>query len=94
MEMTGLEVFLGGTALTALGGWLSAIRGVSRGECKQLRDHMREELLREINEDREAAKLHQEKVSRQLNSLFRMTRSLVVHAQIPKDEQDRILNDR
>ena len=70
MEMTGLEVFLGGTALTALGGWLSAIRGVSRGECKQLRDHIRADLLREINEDRESVKLHQEKVSRQLNSLF------------------------
>lgn len=94
MEMTGLEVFLGGTALTALGGWLSAIRGVSRGECKQLRDHIRTDLLREINEDRESVKLHQEKVSRQLNSLFRMVRSLVVHSDISKEEQDRILNDR
>ena len=55
---------------------------------------MRAELLREINEDRESVKLHQEKVSRQLNSLFRMVRSLVVHSDISKEEQDRILNDR
>lgn len=92
MEMTGMEVFLGGTALTALGGWLSAMRGVSRGECRQCRDAIRKELLREIGElDTQARQFH-DKVSGQLNVLFRMVRSLVVHADIPKEEQDRILN--
>lgn len=90
--MTGLEVFLGGTALTALGGWLSAVRGVSRSECMRCREEIRAEFFREVESVDESISQFQKKTSNQLNVLFRMVRSLVVHADIPREEQDRILN--
>lgn len=92
MEMTGMEVFLGGTALTALGGWFSAVRGVSRSECRQCRGNVREELVREIGSLGEVNRQFQDQTSRQLGDLFRMVRGLVIHADISKEDQDRILN--
>ena len=94
MELTGLEISLGGLALTALGGWISSWRGQSRADCETCRMDCRRQLQDQIDRiAREQDELAGE-VAAKINILFRMVRALIVHSDIPRDEQERLLNDR
>lgn len=87
MELTGLEVILGGTILSGvvgLGTWLvTSARYQTRTGC----DERHAGVCREVC----ALAARQD---RDTGIVMRMLRSLIVHSNIPKDEQERILNDR
>ena len=94
MELTGLELTLGGVALTALGGWIASWRGQSKAGCAECQATCRVVVQAQLDRiAREQGELAGE-VARKIDTLFRMVRSLIIHSEIPKDEQDRILNDR
>ena len=94
MELTGLELTMSGVALTALGGWLASWRGQSRTDCAKCQSECRAAVQAQLDRiTREQDELAGE-VARKIDILFRMVRSLIIHSEIPKDEQDRILNDR
>ena len=87
MELTGLEVIMGGAILSGfvgLGTWvLSSARFQSRTAC----DERHAGVCREICAIKE-------KQSVDTGIIMRMLRSLVVHSDIPEGEKERILNDR
>ena len=94
MELTGLELTMSGVALTALGGWLASWRGQSKTDCAKCQSECRAAVQAQLDRiAREQDELAGE-VARKIDILFRMVRSLIIHSEIPKDEQDRILNDR
>ena len=94
MELTGLEITLGGVALTALGGWIASWMGQSKAGCAECQAACRAAVQAQLDRiAREQDELAGE-VARKIDILFRMVRSLIIHSEIPKDEQDRILNDR
>lgn len=41
MDLTGLEVSLGGLALTAIGGWVASWRGQSKSDCAKCQTECR-----------------------------------------------------
>lgn len=97
--------FLLGLIITLLCSWASYIAGargkMSASECAKCQSTCQKEMIARI--EAEAAKrielsLSQDKRSDSLDKkneiLFRMVRALVVHSNIPKDEQEKILNDR
>jgi hypothetical protein len=87
MELTGLEVIMGGAILSGvvgMGTWLvSSARFQSRTAC----DERHAGVCREICAIKE-------KQSVDTGIIMRMLRSLVVHSDIPEAEKERILNDR
>lgn len=98
MNLTGFEAallsVLGGIVLMALGYWLGGRGKQTVTACAACREScqkdMRDRLASlERTQDDLAAE-----VARKVELLFRMVRSLIIHSDIPKDEQDRILNDR
>ena len=94
MELTGLELTMSGVALTALGGWIASWRGQSQSGCAKCQAACRAAVQAQLDRiAREQDELAGE-VARKIDILFRMVRSLIIHSEIPKDEQDRILNDR
>lgn len=94
MELTGLEVSLGGLALTALGGWVASWRGQSKSDCAKCQTECRAAVQAQLDRiAREQDELAGE-VARKIDMLFRMVRALIVHSDIPRDEQERLLNDR
>jgi hypothetical protein len=86
--------FLLGVMFTLLCSWGSYMAG-ARGKmsvsqcakCQALCQEKRDELAK--SQDKLAASLYKKN-----EILFRMVRALVVHSSIPKDEQEKILNDR
>ena len=94
MELTGLEISLGGLALTALGGWIASWRGQSKSDCAKCQTECRAAVQAQLDRiAREQDELAGE-VARKIDVLFRMVRALIVHSDIPRDEQERLLNDR
>lgn len=94
MDLTGLEVSLGGLALTALGGWVASWRGQSKSDCAKCQTECRAAVQAQLDRiAREQDELAGE-VARKIDVLFRMVRALIVHSDIPRDEQERLLNDR
>ena len=94
MDLTGLEVSLGGLALTALGGWVASWRGQSKSDCAKCQTECRAAVQAQLDRiTREQDELAGE-VARKIDVLFRMVRALIVHSDIPRDEQERLLNDR
>ena len=94
MELTGLEIILGGAALTALGAWASSWRGQSKADCTKCQTECRAQVQAQLDRiAREQDELAGE-VARKIDILFRMVRALIVHSDIPRDEQERLLNDR
>lgn len=94
MDLTGLEVSLGGLALTALGGWVASWRGQSKSDCAKCQTECRAAVQAQLDRiAREQDELAGE-VARKIDILFRMVRALIVHSDIPRDEQERLLNDR
>ena len=94
MELTGLEISLGGLALTALGGWIASWRGQSKYDCAKCQTECRAAVQAQLDRiAREQDELAGE-VARKIDVLFRMVRALIVHSDIPRDEQERLLNDR
>lgn len=87
MELSGLEVVMGGAVLSGLvglGTWVvTAAKYQTRSQC----DERHAGVCREIC----ALTARQD---RDTGLVMRMLRSLIVHSNIPKDEQERILNDR
>ena len=87
MNLTGLEVIMGGAILSGvvgLGTWvLSSARFQSRTAC----DERHAGVCREICAIKE-------KQSVDTGIIMRMLRSLIVHSDIPEGEKERILNDR
>ena len=87
MELTGLEVIMGGAILSGVvgvGTWvLSSARFQSRTAC----DERHAGVCREICSIKE-------KQSVDTGIIMRMLRSLIVHSDIPEGEKERILNDR
>lgn len=87
MELTGLEVIMGGAILSGvvgMGTWLvSSARFQSRTAC----DERHAGVCREICAIKE-------KQSVDTGIIMRMLRSLIVHSDIPEAEKERILNDR
>jgi len=97
--------FLLGLIITLLCSWASYVAGargkMSVSECKRCQVTCQDKMIARI--EAEAAKrielsLSQDKLAASLDKkneiLFRMVRALVVHSSIPKDEQEKILNDR
>ena len=94
MELTGLELTLGGVALTALGGWIASWRGQSQSGCAKCQAACRAAVQAQLDRiAREQDELAGD-VARKIDILFRMVRALIVHSDIPRDEQERLLNDR
>jgi hypothetical protein len=87
MELTGLEIIMGGAVLSGivgLGTWVvTCARYQTRSGC----DERHGLVCRDICAVRE-------KQDRDTSLIMRMLRSLIVHSDIPKEEQERILNDR
>lgn len=87
MELTGLEVIMGGAILSGvvgMGTWLvSSARFQSRTAC----DERHAGVCRDICAIKE-------KQSVDTGIIMRMLRSLIVHSDIPEGEKERILNDR
>ena len=87
MELTGLEIIMGGAILSGavgLGTWIiSSARFQSRAAC----DERHAGVCRDICAIKE-------KQSVDTGVIMRMLRSLVVHSNIPEGEKERILNDR
>ena len=87
MELTGLEIIMGGAILSGvvgLGTWIiSSDRFQSRTAC----DERHAGVCRDICAIKE-------KQSVDTGVIMRMLRSLVVHSNIPEAEKERILNDR
>lgn len=87
MNLTGLEIIMGGAILSGvvgLGTWMiSSARFQSRTAC----DERHAGVCREICAIKE-------KQSVDTGIIMRMLRSLVVHSAIPEAEKERILNDR
>ena len=87
MELTGLEVIMGGAILSGvvgMGTWLvSSARFQSRMTCDE----------RHAGVCRDVCAI-KEKQSVDTEIIMRMLRSLVVHSDIPEAEKERILNDR
>ena len=94
MELTGLELTMSGVALTALGGWIASWRGQSKTDCAKCQSECRAAVQAQLGRiAREQDELAGE-VAAKINILFRMVRALIVHSDIPRDEQERLLNDR
>ena len=94
MELTGLELTMSGVALTALGGWIASWRGQSQSGCAKCQAECRAAVQAQLDRiAREQDELAGE-VAAKINILFRMVRALIVHSDIPRDEQERLLNDR
>jgi hypothetical protein len=87
MELTGLEIIMGGAILSGgvgLGTWIiSSARFQSRTAC----DERHASVCRDICAIKE-------KQSVDTGIIMRMLRSLIVHSDIPEAEKERILNDR
>ena len=87
MELTGLEIIMGGAILSGvvgLGTWIiSSARFQSRTAC----DERHAGVCRDICAIKE-------KQSVDTGIIMRMLRSRVVHSDIPEAETERILNDR
>jgi hypothetical protein len=87
MELTGLEIIMGGAILSGvvgIGTWIiSSARFQSRTAC----DERHAGVCRDICAIKE-------KQSVDTGIIMRMLRSLVVHSDIPEAEKERILNDR
>lgn len=87
MELTGLEIIMGGSILSGivgLGTWIiSSARFQSRASC----DERHSGVCRDICAIKE-------KQSVDTGIIMRMLRSLIVHSDIPESEKERILNDR
>jgi len=87
MELTGLEVIMGGAILSGvvgIGTWIiSSARFQSRTAC----DERHAGVCRDICAIKE-------KQSADTGIIMRMLRSLIVHSDIPEAEKERILNDR
>lgn len=87
MELTGLEVIMGGAILSGivgLGTWMvTSSRYQSRTAC----DERHAGVCREICDIKS-------KQSADTGIIMRMLRSLIVHSDIPETEKERILNDR
>ena len=87
MDLTGMEVIMGGAILSGvvgLGTWcISSARFQSRTAC----DERHAGVCREICAIKE-------KQSVDTGIIMRMLRSLIVHSDIPEGEKERILNDR
>ena len=87
MELTGLEIIMGGAILSGvvcIGTWIiSSARFQSRTAC----DERHAGVCRDICAIKE-------KQSVDTGIIMRMLRSLIVHSDIPEAEKERILNDR
>lgn len=87
MDLTGLEIIMGGAILSGvvgIGTWIiSSARFQSRTAC----DERHAGVCRDICAIKE-------KQSVDTGIIMRMLRSLVVHSDIPEAEKERILNDR
>ena len=87
MELTGLEVIMGGAILSGVvgvGTWvISASRYQSRTSC--------DERHRAVCADVCDLKAKQ---SSDTGVIMRMLRSLIVHSAMPESEKERVLNDR
>lgn len=87
MELTGLEVIMGGAILSGvvgLGTWvITAARFQTRTAC----DERHTTVCREICDIKS-------KQSADTAIIMRMLRSLIVHSDVPEGEKERILNDR
>lgn len=87
MELTGLEVIMGGAILSGvvgLGTWLiTSARYQTRSAC----DERHASVCKDICDIRA-------KQDRDTSLIMRMLRSLIVHSDIPEAEKERILNDR
>lgn len=90
MEFTTLELTLGGFVLTVIGGLIASRRSRSLEDCDACQNSCRNHLQAQIDK----IKKDQDSVDKKFDLIFRMVRSLVIHSEIPKDEQERILNDR
>ena len=87
MELSGLEVIMGGAILSGivgLGTWvITAAKYQTRSAC----DERHQSVCKDICEIRA-------KQSSDTGIIMRMLRSLIVHSDIPEGEKERILNDR
>ena len=94
MELTGLELTLISGAVATSGAVLATVRGQSKNACDKCRADCRaqvEERIKAIEADYDDLA---GSMALKVDILFRMVRSLIVHSDIPKDEQERLLNDR
>lgn len=94
MELTGLEIALGGAALAAIGGLIANWRGQSKAGCEACRTECKKQVQDHLDRiSIEQSKLSDD-VSEKIDILFRMVRALIIHSTIPREEQERLLNDR
>lgn len=87
MDLTGLEIALGGvvvTGISVLGTWaVTSARYQTRTQC----DERHAGAYRDICDIRA-------KQSHDTGIVMRMLRAIIVHSDIPEAEKERILNDR
>lgn len=94
MELTGLEVSSGGTRIDRARRLGRVVAWSVETDCAKCQSECRAAVQAKLDRiAREQDELAGE-VARKIDILFRMVRSLIIHSEIPKDEQDRILNDR
>ena len=94
MELTGLELTLISGAMATGGAVLATMRAQSKTDCKECRESCQQKIDQRIKEIISEQEDRAESVALKIDILFRMVRSLIVHSNIPKDEQERLLNDR
>ena len=87
MELTGLEIALGGvvvTGISVLGTWaVTSARYQTRTQC----DERHGAVCKDICDMKQ-------KQSTETGIIMRMLRAIIVHSDIPEAEKERILNDR
>lgn len=94
MELTGLELTLGGLALTALGGWVASWRGQSKADCANCQAACRAQIQPQIDRIVREQGERDEADARKIDMLFRMVRFLILRSDASPEEKEKILNDR
>jgi hypothetical protein len=87
MELTGLEVIMGGAVLSGIVGLGTWVITASRYQSKSACDERHAGVCREICAIKE-------KQSIDTALVMRMLRSLILYSNMPEAEKERILNDR
>ena len=94
MELTGVEAAFGGAALATIGALIANWRGQSKVGCEACRTECKKQVQDHLGRlSVEQTKLADD-VSEKIDMLFRMVRALIIHSTIPREEQERLLNDR
>jgi len=94
MELTGLEITLGGLCLTAVGGWISSLRSVSSSDCEKCRTACAKQMTDRIDAIQNRQDELDDEIGKKLDIVFRMLRAAVQFLPIGEKEKAEIINER